>query len=179
MKRSREMAVKKIINGKRYDTGAAKLIGTWDNRLSVTDFRHVSEKLYRKITGEYFLYGEGGAMSKYSQSSGERSWMSGFKITPLTRAQALRWAEESFMSADEIEKEFEVLDEGDLIISIGETIRRMRKDQGMTQEDLAARVGTDISIIGRYERADISMSVVRLVEIAKALGVEPAELLQR
>jgi len=55
--------MKKIINGKRYDTETAQLIGSasYSNR---TDFRFWSEELYRKKTGEFFLYGEGGPASK-------------------------------------------------------------------------------------------------------------------
>lgn len=38
--------MKKIINGKVYDTNTAKLIGSWD-----------AETLYQKKTGEFFLFG--------------------------------------------------------------------------------------------------------------------------
>ena len=56
--------MKKIINGKLYDTETAKLIGRSYHGEGPRDFRHYSEELYRKRTGEYFLYGEGGPMSR-------------------------------------------------------------------------------------------------------------------
>jgi hypothetical protein len=42
-------------------------------------FRWVCEELYRKRTGEYFLYGEGGPMSKYSRQVEQNGWAEGEK----------------------------------------------------------------------------------------------------
>ena len=60
----------KRINGKRYDTETAKEVGcvSWG---AVGDFRHSSETLYRKSTGEFFLYGEGGPLSEYAVATGQ------------------------------------------------------------------------------------------------------------
>ena len=63
--------MKKIINGKRYDTSKAKEIGYWSNNLSNRDFNHCDEWLYKKRTGEYFLYGEGGPMTRYAERVGD------------------------------------------------------------------------------------------------------------
>ena len=43
--------MKKIINGKRYDTETAEKIGVWDNARSISDFDCCEETLYRKRTG--------------------------------------------------------------------------------------------------------------------------------
>ena len=51
--------MKKIINGKVYDTDTAKLIGSWDNGI-YGDLDSVSEDLYRKRTGEFFIFGHEG-----------------------------------------------------------------------------------------------------------------------
>ncbi len=51
-----EDIMKKIINGKRYDTETAKLIGS-DGYSNPSDFNYWSEDLYQKKTGEFFLYG--------------------------------------------------------------------------------------------------------------------------
>ena len=64
--------MKKIIGGngkpwRRYDTETAKAVGSRDNGLSYRDFNHVEETLYRKKTGEFFLHGEGGPMTKYAK----------------------------------------------------------------------------------------------------------------
>jgi hypothetical protein len=102
--------MKKIINGKRYDTETAQLIGStsYSNR---TDFYFWREELYRKKTGEFFLYGEGGPASKYSRQIEQNSWSGGKKITPLTREEAQEWAEK-YLDADEYEEVFGRIEEG-------------------------------------------------------------------
>ena len=46
--------MKKIINGKLYNTDTARQIGSWDN--NITDRLYwVSETLYQKQRGEFFL----------------------------------------------------------------------------------------------------------------------------
>jgi len=92
--------MKKIINGKLYDTDTARLIGSWANTGDRRSLSYVGEELYCKRTGEYFLYGEGGAMSHYSRSTGDNSWSGGEAIIPLSFGKARAWAEEH-LSADE------------------------------------------------------------------------------
>lgn len=84
--------MKKIIDGRKYDTETAKEVGYWSNGLSWGDFSHVSETLFLKKTDEFFLYGEGGAMSEYAQYSGANSWGGGEMIRPMTVDQAKLWA---------------------------------------------------------------------------------------
>ena len=45
--------MKKIINGRKYDTETAKEIGYWSNGYPCSDFNHCEETLYLKKTGEY------------------------------------------------------------------------------------------------------------------------------
>ena len=104
--------MKKIINGKSYDTNTARLVGDWANISDVRDFNFYSETLYRKRTGEYFLHGEGNAASKYSKSIGNNTWAGGSAIIPLTYDAAREWAEEH-LDADEYESEFGAVDESD------------------------------------------------------------------
>ncbi|MDY6279763.1 MAG: hypothetical protein SPL63_06550, partial [Roseburia faecis] len=61
--------------------------------------------LYQKKTGEYFLYGEGGPMTKYAESIGQNEWSGGEEIIPLSVESARQWAEYN-LSADEYEKIF-------------------------------------------------------------------------
>ena len=75
--------MKRIISGRRYDTNTAKLIGQASYSNS-RDFTYWHEELYVKRTGEYFLYGVGGPMSKYSQQTGENEWTGGKEIIPLS-----------------------------------------------------------------------------------------------
>ena len=97
--------MKKIIDGRLYNTDTAREIDSWDNGFGATDFKHCSETLYKKKNGEYFLYGSGGAMSIYSESCGNNEWTGGSTIIPLTETKAKKWAETK-LSADEYIEEF-------------------------------------------------------------------------
>lgn len=101
--------MKKIINGKMYNTETAKLVGEWDNG-RYGDFGHCAESLYQKKTGEFFLYGEGGPMTKYSVYCGSNSCRGGEMITPLTDKAAKAWSE-NHITADEYEAIFGEVDE--------------------------------------------------------------------
>ena len=72
---------------------------SYDNGLSSRDFRNYDECLYKKKTGEFFLQGEGGPMSKYAKSCGNNSWCGGKDIMPLSLEEAKRWVEE-FANSD-------------------------------------------------------------------------------
>lgn len=104
------MEMRKIINGKSYDTETAHLVGGTDNGLGYRDFGHLYEYLYRKRAGEYFLYGEGGAMTRYAVYSADGSRSSGETITPMTYEAAREWAEKN-LTAEEYEGEFGVVDD--------------------------------------------------------------------
>ena len=51
---------------------------------------------------------------------------------------------------------------------IGERIRELRKERGMSQMRLAALVGVSYQQIQKYEKASGSISVERLEQISKA-----------
>lgn len=101
--------MRKVIKGKLYDTETARPVTDWSQGF-VSDFGYVSETLYRKRTGEYFLHGEGGPMSKYAQSCGQNQWIGGESIVPLTYDEAKAWTE-SHADADIYEAEFGIPDE--------------------------------------------------------------------
>ncbi|MER8499440.1 MULTISPECIES: helix-turn-helix domain-containing protein [Mesorhizobium] len=58
-------------------------------------------------------------------------------------------------------------------------MRRLRHDQNVTQEELAARSGLSMRYVGSIERARVSASVSVLGRIAKALNVDPCELIRK
>lgn len=97
--------MKKIINGRKYDTETATLMATASSNQPCNDFSYWAEELYRKRTGEFFLYGEGGPMSRYAESCGQNSWSGGCDITPMTEEKARQWAERH-LSVDEYEEIF-------------------------------------------------------------------------
>jgi hypothetical protein len=93
-----------------YDTKTAELLAEYDNELSRSDFRNLSESLYKTKNGAYFLAGEGGAHTKYAEACGNYTSGSS-KITPLTKEEALEWCEQ-YAKTSVIEKEFsDVLEE--------------------------------------------------------------------
>ena len=102
--------MKKIINNRVYDTDTAQELGSWSNDGSWRDFSHTEETLYRKRTGEFFLHGEGGPMTKYAVMTGQNSWSGGEKIIPLTPESARKWVEEK-LDADAYERIFGLPDE--------------------------------------------------------------------
>lgn len=68
--------MKKILNGKLYDTDTATEIGSWTYS-HPGDFNYIKETLYRKQTGEFFLYACGGANTQYSKELSYNEWCSG------------------------------------------------------------------------------------------------------
>jgi hypothetical protein len=132
--------MKRIINGRRYDTQTAKLLGVATYGYC-TDFAYWREELYVKRTGEYFLYGQGGPMSKYSQQVGQNEWTGGHEIRPLSLDEAKAWAEK-YLSADEYEAIFGKAEEGKVQVStwieegIKAEIDSLRETKGLTIADI-------------------------------------------
>jgi len=53
-----------------------------------------------------------------------------------------------------------------------------RKQSGMTQQDLAARLGRSQSFVAKIELGERRVEVVELVEIARILGVPTLRLIR-
>ena len=94
--------MKRIINGKLYNTDTATCLGSYQFSIP-GNFHYLCEDLYRKKNGEFFLFGEGGAASKYSVKTDTNEWSSGKTIIPLTVDEAKKWAEEYLPADDYIE----------------------------------------------------------------------------
>jgi hypothetical protein len=99
--------MKVIIEGKRYDTDKAILVGEYGTPgLGTSDFRYWEAGLYKTPrSGAFFLAGKGHGMTPYGSTyaDGMRGW--GSRIIPLSREEALEWAEEH-LSPDVIEEHF-------------------------------------------------------------------------
>lgn len=97
--------MKKVIRGRVYDTETAIELGsTYGGAENRSDFNYWEETLYKKRTGEYFLYCFGGALSHYGEWHGN-SGGSGEQIKPLSYEDAKTWAEES-LDGDKYISEF-------------------------------------------------------------------------
>lgn len=66
---------------------------------------------------------------------------------------------------------------GKLIEGLGPAIRRLRRERGMTLEELAGEIGTSGAHLSRLESGDRQPSLEGLLRVAAALGVEMDELL--
>ncbi|MFI8299973.1 helix-turn-helix domain-containing protein [Streptomyces nigra] len=61
---------------------------------------------------------------------------------------------------------------------IGERIRTVRRDAGLSQVELGERIGRDHKTVHRYETAISAPSLIDLLLIAHALDVPLAELVR-
>lgn len=129
--------MKKIINGKLYNTETARKVGGWDN--NITDNLYwTSETLYQKQRGEFFLHGEGGPGSKYAEPSSQGNWSSGEKIIPLSYDAAQAWAEEH-LDTGTYQAAFGPVEEDDSTVrilismpaSVAERVKREAAQAGM------------------------------------------------
>lgn len=60
----------------------------------------------------------------------------------------------------------------ELAILLGQKIRKARKEKGLSQEKLALMCGLDRSYMGRIERGEVNITVLKLYEISKALDIQ-------
>lgn len=86
--------MKRIIEGKMYNTETATCVASCNKGYGGWDFQAVHEEIYIKKTGEWFLYGFGGAMTEYAEEDGN-SWTRGEKIIPFTKDEAKEWLAEN------------------------------------------------------------------------------------
>lgn len=80
--------MRKILKNLVYDTETANLVGCSTNAPK-------SEKLYRKKTGEYFLYVKSGAIEKYNAPLRHTDPKTREAILPLEDKDAQAWAKEN------------------------------------------------------------------------------------
>jgi len=100
--------MKKIIDGKSYNTDTATRIGHWWNGLSRSDFRYLEEELFLTKKGAWFIAGYGGAMTGWGESCDGNARCGGDGIKVLTEIEARQWCETHDIDADIIEKHFMV-----------------------------------------------------------------------
>lgn len=61
---------------------------------------------------------------------------------------------------------------------LGERIRTLRKQLGWSQEDLAEVCGLHRTYVGAVERGERNVSLINIVQFARALQVKPADLME-
>lgn len=64
-----------------------------------------------------------------------------------------------------------------ILVALGNAIRRIRLEKGVSQEKLALLAEVDRSYVGRVERGDNNVAVLTLVRLAKALEISMRDLM--
>ncbi|WP_084175702.1 helix-turn-helix domain-containing protein [Brevundimonas bacteroides] len=62
-------------------------------------------------------------------------------------------------------------------VILGEKVRQLRLERGITQEQLAFEAKVDLTYVGGIERGRRNPSLLVIARIAAALGAEPADLI--
>lgn len=136
--------MKKVINGKMFNTESAKMLGRWENDFPTNDFSYCKEELYLTKSGNYFLYGTGGPLSIYGKRIGSNIHGDSV-INAFTESEAKEWAEEH-LSGDEYENAFELEedDKGYISAYINQSdidkINRIKEETGETTADVISRL---------------------------------------
>lgn len=98
--------MRKIINGKRYNTETAtEICDCSPSGYYYGDFRYEDTKLYRTKRGNWFLAGNGGALSRWSRPMGQNGSVGGSGIEPLDTDEARSYLEK-YGESEDIEKYF-------------------------------------------------------------------------
>lgn len=64
-----------------------------------------------------------------------------------------------------------------LVVALGVALRKARMHHGLSQEELAGRVGLHRNTIGLVERGEFSVSVETLEMICSEMGYSPWQML--
>ncbi|MGK8801156.1 helix-turn-helix domain-containing protein [Acinetobacter seifertii] len=65
----------------------------------------------------------------------------------------------------------------DLSLKVGQLIRKKRKEKQISQEKLALLCNIDRSYLGRIERGEVNITILKLYEISNVLDTNAKELL--
>ena len=68
--------------------------------------------------------------------------------------------------------------EKDIRIIFGDHLKKLRRTQNISQEELAFRSGLHRTYISSVERGERNISLVNIAKLAKALGIGPDKLLR-
>jgi len=97
--------MRKIIDGKRYDTDTAECVHAWDNGRYSSDFRVRKKTLYRTQKGSWFIHHYGGPMTDMAVPVGSSGMGGSSDIEPVTEDDARRFLE-THAGVDALEKWF-------------------------------------------------------------------------
>lgn len=65
-----------------------------------------------------------------------------------------------------------------ILIKLGNNIRAIRSEKGISQEELAFKINSARNFIGCIERAEKAPTIITLARIANALGIKLSKLVE-
>lgn len=65
------------------------------------------------------------------------------------------------------------------LLIFGSYLKEVRKIQGLSQEELAEKVGVHRTYVGMIERGEKNITLLNILKISKALNIPPQNLLMR
>jgi transcriptional regulator with XRE-family HTH domain len=69
-------------------------------------------------------------------------------------------------------------DDVQTLLAVGTAIRSLRKDKGLSQEELSHRSSIDRSHMGRIERGERNLTMLNLVRISRGLECPASDILK-
>ncbi len=99
---------KYISGGLRYNLHQSMKIGWYESPCPANEYHYFKEALFVTAKGNFFLVGEGNALSRYRERC-EDLWGGVPALEPISKRQAFQWAER-FLTVKNVEKYF-----GDMI----------------------------------------------------------------
>lgn len=67
----------------------------------------------------------------------------------------------------------------DNLLAFGQRVKYLRKNKGLSQEEMAALAGIDRSYMGHIERGEKNITLTKIYQISDALGIDVADLFLR
>jgi len=68
------------------------------------------------------------------------------------------------------------MDKNKILIKFGERVRTLRKERGLSQEEISFKAELHRTYIGMIERAEKNITLINIEKIAKALDVDLKQL---
>jgi hypothetical protein len=100
--------MRRVIDKRVYDTDTAELVHCWDNNLGDSDINQCEETLYRTPNGRWFVWGRGGANTRWNEQIETNHWAAGEGLRALGPDEALLWLEDHNVPAETVERYFKV-----------------------------------------------------------------------
>jgi hypothetical protein len=104
--------IRRVIDGKLYNTETAEEVCDMSSNHNRGDFHHHTTKLFRSRKGQYFVAGEGNALSRWSRPIGNNGSGGGDGLYLVTADEARKLAEKHCRDVETIALFFGEPEEG-------------------------------------------------------------------